>query len=149
MLPIKFQDNQPFVSGKKQRIDFQNSDHVCHLGFPIQTILAIFYLQVTPMLPTKFHVSLLFISGEETKNRFISYQNNLSFFDVQVTPMLLTRFKSTGLLDQEKQKIDFQDCRHGGHLGFWIKTISAVFDLQVTPMLPTRFQVNWPFGSGE
>ena len=69
MLPIKFQDNQPFVSGKKQRIDFQNSDHVCHLGFPIQTILAIFYLQVTPMLPTKFHVSLPFCSGEETKNR--------------------------------------------------------------------------------
>ena len=28
-----------------------------HLGFPIGTILAIFDLQVTPMLPTKYRVN--------------------------------------------------------------------------------------------
>ena len=33
-------------------------------------------------------------------------------------------------------KIDFQDGRHGGHLGFPIRMILAIFDLQVTPMLP-------------
>ena len=61
----------------------------------------------------------------------------------------LPNFKSIGLWVQEKkQKIDFQDGRHGRHLGFPIRMISAVFDLQVTPMLPTKFQVNWPFGSG-
>ena len=41
-----------------------------HLGFTIGTILAIFYLQVTPMLPTKFRVNWPFSSGEEAKNRF-------------------------------------------------------------------------------
>ena len=39
-------------------------------GFPIKMILAIFDLQVTPMLPTKFPVNWPFASGEEAKNRF-------------------------------------------------------------------------------
>ena len=51
-------------------------------------------------------------------------------------------------VQEEKQKIDFQDGRHGGHLGFTIGMILAIFDLQVTPMLPSKFRVNWPFGSG-
>ena len=42
---------------KKQKIDFQDGGH---LGFPIGTILAIFYLQV----------NWPFISREERKNRF-------------------------------------------------------------------------------
>ena len=37
------------VQEKKRKIDFQDGGH----GFPIGTILAIFDLQVTPMLPTK------------------------------------------------------------------------------------------------
>ena len=41
-----------------------------HLGFTIGMILAIFYLQVTQMLPTKFWVNWPFGSGEEAKNRF-------------------------------------------------------------------------------
>ena len=58
--------------------------------------------------------------------------------------------ESIGLSVQEKkQKIDFQDGHHGGHLGFPIGTILATFDLQVTLMLPSKFGVNWPFGSGE
>ena len=40
------------------------------LGFTIGTILAIFDLRVTPMLPTKFRVNWPFGSGEEAKNRF-------------------------------------------------------------------------------
>ena len=55
------------VQEKKQKIDFQDG---CHLGFPIGTILAIFDLQVTPMLPTMFGVKWLLGSGEEAKNRF-------------------------------------------------------------------------------
>ena len=35
---------------KKRLKDFQNGHHGSHLGFPIGTILAIFDLQVTPML---------------------------------------------------------------------------------------------------
>ena len=51
------------VQEKKRKIDF-------HLGFLIGTSLAIFDLQLTPMLPTKFQVNKLFGSGEEAKNRF-------------------------------------------------------------------------------
>ena len=36
-------------------MDFQDGGH---LGFPIKIILAIFDLQVTPMLPTKFKSNL-------------------------------------------------------------------------------------------
>ena len=54
-----------------------------------------------------------------------------------------TKFGVVGLSVQEKKrKIDFQDGRHGGHLGFPMVTISAIFNLQVTPMLPTKFHVN-------
>ena len=45
------------VQEKTQNIDFQDGGHGGHLGFPIGTILAIFNLQVTPMLPTKYRVN--------------------------------------------------------------------------------------------
>ena len=45
------------VRENKFKIDFQDSEYGGHLGFPIGTILAIFDLQVTPMLSTKFQVS--------------------------------------------------------------------------------------------
>ena len=51
---------------EKRNIDLQDG----HLGFTIGSILAIFYLQVTPMLPDKFQVNWPFGSGEEAKNRF-------------------------------------------------------------------------------
>ena len=40
------------VQEKKRKIDFQDGFHGGHLGFLIGTILAIFDLQVTLMLPT-------------------------------------------------------------------------------------------------
>ena len=80
-------------------MDFQDGGH---LGFPTGTILAIFCfyiqvhksaifdVQVTPMLPTKFQVNWPFGSGEEAKNRFsrwppwwpswISDQKDFSYF---------------------------------------------------------------------
>ena len=74
------------VQEKKRKIDFQDGCHGGHLGFPIGTIVAIFYLQVTPMLPSKFGVNWPF-SSEEAKNRFsrwqpswISDRNNISYF---------------------------------------------------------------------
>ena len=83
---------------KKRKIYFQDSSYGGHLGFPIGTILAIlFYLQVTPMLPTKFQVNWPFHSGEEAKNKFSGWRPSR---------------KSIGFSVQEK-KIDFQD---GGHL---------------------------------
>ena len=69
------------------KIDFQDG---CHLGFPIGTILAIFDLQVTLMLPSKSGVNWPFGSGEEAKNSFsrwrpwrqswISDRHELSYF---------------------------------------------------------------------
>ena len=53
---------------RSEKIDFQDGCHGGHLGFLIGTILAIFDLQVTLMLPTKFKVNKPFGSGEEVKN---------------------------------------------------------------------------------
>ena len=59
------------------------------------------------------------------------------FFFISKSPQcFLPSFKSTGPSVQEKKrKIDFQDGRHCGHLGFLI-----YFYLQVIPMLPTKFK---------
>ena len=54
MLLTKFQVNWPYRSGEEVKKNFQDSSHGGHLGFSIGTILAIFDLQVTLMLPTKF-----------------------------------------------------------------------------------------------
>ena len=72
------------------KADFQDGGHDRHLGILITMVLAIFDLQVTLMLPTKFQVKWPFDSGEEAKNRFsrwppwqpswISDRNNFSYF---------------------------------------------------------------------
>ena len=132
------------VQEKKQKIVFQDSDHLGVLlkklkidfkdggypGFPIGTILAIFYLQVTSMLPTKFQVNWPFKSEEEeAKNRFskwrpsgISIGTLLAIFDLQVTMMLPIKFQSSWPFG--KKKIEFQD---GGHLESPIGTILDIF----------------------
>ena len=61
------------VQEKKRKIEFQDGFHGGHLGFPIRTILAFFYLKVTPILPSKFGVNWLLGLGEETKNRFSNW----------------------------------------------------------------------------
>ena len=99
------------VQLKKRKIDFQDDGHGGHLGFPIGTILAIFDLQVTLMLSTKFQVNWLLGLGEEVKNRFsrrppwwpswIYYQHNFSYFlstskpnaSNQVSSQLVFRFR--------------------------------------------------------
>ena len=85
-----------WVKEKMQKIDFQDGHHG-HLGFPIGMNLAIFDLQVTPMLPRKFGVNWPF--GSEAKNRFsrwrpswISDRHDFSYFDLQVTPILPSKF---------------------------------------------------------
>ena len=47
------------------KIDFQDGDY---LGFLIGMILAIFYLQVSPILPTKIQVIWPFGSGEDLQD---------------------------------------------------------------------------------
>ena len=43
------------------------------------------------------------------------------------------------LVQEKKRKIDIQNCPHGSHLGFLIRTSLAFFDLQVTTMLSIKF----------
>ena len=119
-------------------------------------IIAIFDLQVTLMLPTKFQVSWPLCSGEEAKNRFsrwrpcwISDQKDYSCFYLHVTLMLPTKFQINwpfGSKDKKNRFSNWQQLRPS-----WspIRMILAIFDLQVIPLLPTKLQVNWPFSSVE
>ena len=90
------------VQEKKRKIDFQDGGHGSHLGFPISTILAIFDLQVTLMLPSKLESVGLSV---QEKKRKINFQDGyhgghlgfpigmiLAIFDLQVTPMLPSNF---------------------------------------------------------
>ena len=56
---------------RRSEKDFQDGCHGVHLGFPTDTILAIFDRQVTLMLHSKFGINWPFGSGEEAKNSFI------------------------------------------------------------------------------
>ena len=92
------------VHEKKRKIDFQDGHHGGHLGFLIGMILAIFHLQVTPMLPTKVFESIG-LSIQEMKRK-IDFQDGchgghlgfpiktiLSIFNLQVTLMLPIKFQ--------------------------------------------------------
>ena len=58
------------VQEKKRKIDFQDGCHGGHCGFPIGTILAIFDLQVTLMLSSKFGVNWPLIQEKKQKIDF-------------------------------------------------------------------------------
>ena len=49
---------------------------------------------------------------------------------------------------EEMSKIDFQDGRCGGHLGFPIGTILVIFDQEVILLLQCKFQLKSPKGLG-
>ena len=139
MLPTKFQVNWLFSQEKNCKIVFQDSGHDGHLGFLIRTILALFYLQVTLMLPSQFGVSRPFGSGEKAKNYFsrwqpwqpswISNQNDFSYFDLLVTPMLpikLQRPWQPSWISDQNDLSYFCSTRHpnasyqvSSQLGFW------------------------------
>ena len=81
----------------------KNRFYCGHLGFPIRKIFAIFDLQVTPMLPTKFFKTTG-LSVQEKKPK-IDFQDGLhvghlgfpirtilAIFDLQVTLMHLIKF---------------------------------------------------------
>ena len=43
---------------------------------------------------------------------------------------------------------EFQDGRHGGHLGYRNGTILAILNFHVATMPPTKFQLNPTYGPG-
>ena len=87
------------VQEKKQKIDFQGDGH---LGLTIGIILAIFDLQVTPMLPTNFKsiglsvkemLKIDFKDGDYGGHLGFPIRTILAIFEEQVTPMLSTKFQ--------------------------------------------------------
>ena len=70
ILPMNFESIALSVQEKKFKTDFQDGPHSRNLGFPTEMICAIFDLQITPMLPTKFRVNCPFSSEEEGKTDF-------------------------------------------------------------------------------
>ena len=127
------------VQEKKRKIDFQDGGHGGHLGFQIGTILAIFDLQVTLMLPSNFGVNWPFGSGEEAKNRFsrwrpwrpawISDRNDFSYFwstshpnaSYQVSSQLAQGCRRSRLL---KQLLTPHDGRRTTDDEHWLTTIA-------------------------
>ena len=61
------------IQEKKFKLDFQDDNCGGFLVFPIGTILAIFDLQVTSMILTKFQVNWPYGSEKEEKNRFLRW----------------------------------------------------------------------------
>ena len=115
ILPMNFESIVLSVQEKKFKTDFQDGRYSRNLGFPIAMIWAIFDLQVTPMLPTKFWVNWPFSSEEEGKNRFsrwppslISDWNDFSYFYINKSSCFLRIFKSTGplvLVSKRKKRV--------------------------------------------
>ena len=133
---------------QKFKIDFQDGDCCGHNGLPFRTNLAIFDLQVTQILATKFRVNWHFSSGENSKTAA-----TVANLGVQIGPILVIfhlrhpdisyPFSSQLAFWFRRRSVNrFSRWRHGGHLGFPIGTILAIFDLLVTLMLPTKFQVS-------
>ena len=89
------------------------------LDYPIGTILAVFDLQVTPMLPSTFGVNWPFGSGEEAKNRFqdgghlgFPIGTILAIFYLQVTLMLTSKFGVNWPFGSGEAKNRFSRWRH-------------------------------------
>ena len=155
MLPTKFGVNWPFGSGEEAKNRLSRWLPWRPSWISNRHDFSYFWSISHPNASYQVWSQLAF--GVEAKNRFsrwrpswISDRLDFSYFwstshpdaSKQVLSQLAFRFR-------RRSNIDFQDGRHGGHLGFPIGTILSIFDLQVTPMLPSKFGVNWPFGSGE
>ena len=124
MLPIKFQDNQPFVSEEEAKIRFSRGRPWGPSWISHHNNFSYFFLS-TNYLVASYQVSC--------QLAYCGRKYHVSWPSCQ----------------EKKRKIDFQDGGHGSHLGIQIGTILAIFALQDTPKFPTKFQVNWPLGSRE
>ena len=62
---------------------------------------------------------------------------------------LLSSFSSIRFTVWEERSVeDFQDGRHGGHLGYRNRMILVILTLHVAPMPPTKFGLNLTLGLG-
>ena len=101
------------VQEKKRKIDFKLAAMAAILDFPIETILVIFYLKVTPKL-TRFESTGLSVQKKKRKIDFQDgrYGGHLGFpigtilvIFIYTSPRcFLSRFESIGLSVQEKKR---------------------------------------------
>ena len=138
ILPSKFRISWPFGSEAETQNRFSRQRPWQPSWISNRNEFSYFFY--TLMFPTKFQVNWPIGPGEEKKQIF-KMAAMVAIMD------FLRSFKSVDVSFQEKRKIDFQNGRHDGHLGFPTGTILTSFDLQVISMLPTKLQVKWPFGS--
>ena len=87
-----------WVSWRVSNLIFKMASIAVILDFKYGTILTIFDLQVTPILPTKFQVKQPFGSGEEVQTDSQDgghlefwIRTSLVIFDLQVSPILPTK----------------------------------------------------------
>ena len=124
----------------------------CHLGYREGMVLAILNLNIAPMPPIKFLHNLTYGFGGDVvwiisiwppwRPSWISEQNNFSNSESLLLWCLPSSFGSIGLTVWEMSFEEFQDGRHGSHLGYRKWTILAVHNLHVAPMSPFEF---WPW----
>ena len=118
------------VHEKKWNIDFQDGRHGSHFGFLIGTILAIFDVQITPVLSTNFQVSGLSVQEKKGKIDFQDSRQSghlgflietiLAMFDLQVTPMLPIEYQVNWPLgSREEAKKRFSNGRTAAILDLW------------------------------
>ena len=118
-----------------------------------------FYLQVTPMRPTKFQVNWPFGSGEEAKYILLRWWPRWP--SLVSDHKLSSFFRSTNHPDapyQGSSQLAFQLRRRREKQIFKMATMAAILDVrpekmlatfnqQVIPKLSTKFQVSLPRGS--
>ena len=87
-----------------------------HLGYRNGKILAILNLHMAQMPPTKLRLNLIYSLGD-----FVGYRNGtiLAILNLYVIVMPPSCFGSIPLTVWEEMSFEeFQDDRHGGHLGY-------------------------------
>ena len=160
MLPTKIRVNWLFGSGEEAKNTLSKWPPRWPSWISEQYDFIFFFISSHPDASYRVKIQLVFRFRRRSENGIFKMSaiatildfrlERFSFFSSTVHSDAFYRVSSQ--LDfssgEEAKKIDFQDGRHGGHIGIWIGTILAIFDLQVTPMLPTYFQINWPLSSG-
>ena len=113
---------------------FQNGHHGSHLGYENRTILAILSLYNSPKPPIKFQLNLTYCLGLDVVWRisrwppwqpsWISEWNDFSNSESVMLPIKFWFNPTFGW--EEMSYEEFQDDRHGGHLGYKNGTILAI-----------------------
>ena len=135
--------------------EFQNGRYSDHLGYRNGMVLAILNLYKAPMPPIKFRLNLTYGLGDVVwritrwppwRPSWIpernDFSNSESLCHCDASHQVLS--ESAFWFGRRCCLKNFQNGRHGGHLGYRNWSILAILNLYVAPMPHTKF---WSFGS--